>query len=926
MPAGKLHPAENMCRMGPVAVFGALSLVVLVSLVPPALAQLQFPGPTNVDVTGEALSSISLNLEPGEPHYLLTGTGPGMVTMFRLNPSGTGFQQVNRILAGGSIVHMVPWEGRPLVSQGIVAATVNPDRLLFIRVLPQAPYFTIEDEVLLEEDPGTISFIGDLAGDAPEMAVSLPGIDRIAFLKEIDGSWELDSTQMTGDQPHSLAGLDLDGDQVRELVVANRGYLAGTLAVYRRDEAGDYISTLVDFSAGFPGQVASYDLDEDGKFELAVTVLDRPEVVLMRDVGGQLVEFETIALTLPADSIHLTNLFDGTPGLFAGNSDRGLVDFFQHSQGAWIRRNSYYPGCYPLGMASGDLNGDGGRDLISMGGDAEVVTVLFANPQPGFWGYPALALTASPSSSTLADFDGDGWPDLAVANGDQPLLSFFQGLSGGGFEITSTDIALTFYPGQVAAINTDEDPKPELAILDGSGDRVLVADFLDGQGFLIVSETPTGNSPRSVSAADIDNDGYGDLLVMTREAEEVQVFFGAGNHSFPAMTNIGLENLAYAVVSLDLNGDRLGDLALTDGVNRVWTSQNLDGRSFGQLTWLNAGSGAGVMAVGDLDNDQDDDLIVVNKSDASLTLFENTLSGVLTRRIGAHTLNSAPSMVQAQDMDGDGLPEIIMNLREERVLGVSFAFGEWDYSVPSRYEAGPDVTSFDVDDFNDDDVPDILTLDRSLKLGLTLLNVDQDIVAVVPEALEAACSSGTLEIRIQPDRQGSWSLEFVWSGGRQTLVADGRTTVGTMDYDRGVWILDVKRGELAGPVGAGLLRLTVGEADRRETLDLPLEGYCAGGPEVVVPRLAWAREPWPNPFNPLVNARFSLSRAAEVRAGIYDLSGRRIAVLAEGWFASGDHPLQWNGKQDGRSVGAGVYLLRIVTPEETLHHKVMLIK
>ena len=51
-----------------------------------------------------------------------------------------------------------------------------------------------------------------------------------------------------------------------------------------------------------------------------------------------------------------------------------------------------------------------------------------------------------------------------------------------------------------------------------------------------------------------------------------------------------------------------------------------------------------------------------------------------------------------------------------------------------------------------------------------------------------------------------------------------------------------------------------------------------------------------------------------------------MALLADGWHEAGDHGLQWDGRSEGRSVGAGVYLLRISTPEETLTHKVMLIK
>ena len=332
------------------------------------------------------------------------------------------------------------------------------------------------------------------------------------------------------------------------------------------------------------------------------------------------------------------------------------------------------------------------------------------------------------------------------------------------------------------------------------------------------------------------------------------------------------------------------------------------------------------MAVGDLDQDLDDDLIVVNYSDESLSMFENTGSGSLVRRIGAHTLSSAPTGIFIRDLDRDGRAELVMNLREERLLGISFPLTPWEYSMTAKYSGGPDVTIFNVEDFNFDDVPDILTLDRSLMLGLTMLNVEQELVAVHPEALSVTCGPHWLEIRIQPDRPGPWQVDFGVEGRWSPLAVSGQAVLGDLDYDSGTWILTVDRGDLPGSTRPGLLRLTVGEGAQRELLDISLAGLCPEIPTGDLPLVAWSSKPWPNPFNPLVNARFALSRGAAVQVGIFDLAGRQVAVLADGWFGAGDHALQWDGRQAGRPVGAGVYLLRISTPENTLLHKVMLLK
>jgi hypothetical protein len=118
----------------------------------------------------------------------------------------------------------------------------------------------------------------------------------------------------------------------------------------------------------------------------------------------------------------------------------------------------------------------------------------------------------------------------------------------------------------------------------------------------------------------------------------------------------------------------------------------------------------------------------------------------------------------------------------------------------------------------------------------------------------------------------------------------------------------------------------VGEGADREMLEVSLENQCPAQATEDLPQVGWAREPWPNPFNPLVNARFALGKASRVQVGIFDLRGRRVAVLADGWFEAGDHAVRWDGRRDGQPAGAGVYLMRISTPEKNLLHKVMLLK
>lgn len=71
---------------------------------------------------------------------------------------------------------------------------------------------------------------------------------------------------------------------------------------------------------------------------------------------------------------------------------------------------------------------------------------------------------------------------------------------------------------------------------------------------------------------------------------------------------------------------------------------------------------------------------------------------------------------------------------------------------------------------------------------------------------------------------------------------------------------------------------------------------------------------YPNPFNAAVAIRFEVAVAGAVQLGLYDLAGQRVCELADQTFAAGSHTLTWNGVDgDGRAVGSGVYLLRLVS-------------
>lgn len=910
--------------------FVLLAAVACATCLPAMAFEVEFPGPVPLPGLGNAISAVPVPWPNTAARYLAVGNDLGHITLVYLLSGEDNFSNFYRYQTSGRVVWLETWENPTGGGTGIVAATVNPDRVLFLKVLQVQPYIDLIFQVDLPEDPGTLAFVGPTFPGGEELAVSLPGIDQVALLRVIDGQWGIAQTLDAGDDPTSLTAMDLEQDGTRELISADQGYLSGSLGIFRRDELGHYQRTAEHDVAGWASLVRSFDVDSDGVKELAVAFSDLAQVQILEGVEGQLTASENAVLNLVPDSIHLAPLPGGDVALFGSTGNRGLVEYQRRQAGDWQTVESYFPGCRPVGITSGDVNGDGIHDLVSLGQGTLPSSVMFGHSQQGFWGFPALTLNAVPGASEMADFDLDGNPDLVVAGLEQPLLSFFHGNDKGGLAPTGVDQTLDYLTGGLSVVEAGGSPGPELALLDYYTGQLRILDYEPQSGFQSLSNRAILPLPSQMQTADLDLDGNEDLFMARSSSSDFLVLFGDGQGGFGDDTAMNVPTGSRNVLAVDLNGDSLLDLAVVDGVSRVYTYLNQGDRTFGSMAWVSAGTGARLLATGDLDGDLDQDVVVANRIEESLTFLENDGSGALVRRIGSHALTGNPLGIICADLNHSGSDEVLVNLGNDGIIGVVFNLGAWVFSPAQPFAGGSEISSFRVGDFNQDGFPDVLNLDGSLNLGLTMLNVDRVMVAVDPQALTFSCDETGLEAVILPDRVGPWDLDLGSGASVLPLVREGLAQLGRLEFDGRYWVLKVSWRELeaAGGVPAGAaLRLGVGEQADREYLVLFLEDDCRGQARTFTARLMeWDQEPWPNPFNPSIQSRVHLSEPAFVRAGIHDLSGKLVATLLQENLPEGNHILTWDGMASGRPAAAGVYFLRIEGPGSVLSRKVMLLK
>jgi hypothetical protein len=88
---------------------------------------------------------------------------------------------------------------------------------------------------------------------------------------------------------------------------------------------------------------------------------------------------------------------------------------------------------------------------------------------------------------------------------------------------------------------------------------------------------------------------------------------------------------------------------------------------------------------------------------------------------------------------------------------------------------------------------------------------------------------------------------------------------------------------------------------------------------------AWdLRNAGPNPARGLSILRYALPEGAATRVAVYDLSGRMVRLLQEGFSSPGGHEVAWDGRDaGGRTLPAGVYFTRLSTPQRSLSTRVL---
>jgi hypothetical protein len=338
-------------------------------------------------------------------------------------------------------------------------------------------------------------------------------------------------------------------------------------------------------------------------------------------------------------------------------------------------------GTGPISVQAADFNGDGRIDLAIINKTSGNVVILLGNGDGTFQTAVTYSLNAggsSPVALAVADFNGDGKPDLVAVNssaaGGSSSISIL--LNNGDGTFGAAGNRATPAGGQSIAVgdlNDDGFPdlwigaSPQSFVMLGKGDGTF-------QAATMYSTSPSGSGgAMGVAIGDVNNDGKPDLLASNFAQNTVGILLNGGNGQFANLTTVATQAGPAGIALADLNQDGNLDMVVANlSFNTATVRYGAGDGTFANHLFTSAGSGPASVALADFGGSGFSSAAFANSKGNGVTIVAGAADGAFADTynfVVSKNMAPRPSYAVSADFNGDGKPDIaVVNINDNTVV------------------------------------------------------------------------------------------------------------------------------------------------------------------------------------------------------------------------------------------------------------------
>jgi len=670
---------------------------------------------------------------------------------------------VNLLSASGDVLPTSQFPVDPTAYNGI-AGDFNGDGKLDLAITNFGNGSAGSVSILLGNGDGTFQTARDFAVSGSPAALAAADFNGdgkldVAVTDESSGLvWVLlgngDGTLRTpvsypvGNTPGSMVAADFNGDGTPDLAVLNFG--DRNISVLLNNGNGTFRGAIN--SPGGPsgsrgiGYLVFADLNHDGKMDLAVAYQNNNSIsVLLGEGNGAFQPAQNYVTGSQPASMGISPFSDGTFFLFTVDDiTQDLLLNFAPGDGTLAMPQLYPAGTSLSSIATADLNGDHNPDVIVYDGASNAVQVLLngsnglgapvAYPIPG--GFSA---TPQPQALAAGDLNGDGVPDVVVANlgsGASGTVSSLLG-KGNGTLATAHTYPAASTPIGVVLDDFNGDHKLDAAVVN-SGDTTSSTDLgsvsiLIGNGdgsFQAPVNYPQGTlHPAAIVSSDLNGDGKPDLIVANTATNglapgNIAILINNGNGTFRSgfSSQVGSTPGAPSAIAVkDLNGDGIADLA---------------------VAYMGVPNSSGIVGPGGI-----------------AIFFGNGDGTFRTGPVAATEDANISEAIAIADINGDGKPDLIVTHCCGQDVTYLLGNGDGTFQAEQHLSSGPSPVAAAITEFAGDTAPDLVIANQG-GFVIPLANVFPTI-AITPAAPTLSASQSqqfTAQFFFNSSTAVTWSI------------------------------------------------------------------------------------------------------------------------------------------------------------------------